>query len=278
MELLIYLFSAAVLIAATLASIAIWAPRVTYTRFAALVVALLFIPLGYVQLIEMLSKPKPVSHEWYDNDVDKAEILGVSLEEGQAIYLWLRLDGAVMPRYYVMPWAQSTAEELEDAVEEAARKNGTIILRQPFYRRSFLETGQMNVEVVLPTLPNHRRSRRKFSTHARRPKKASRRRRGEKGISITLVSYIRAFLLWAAMTFTVPSHAQDAPEVGDRLGDWVFNCRALSATETIYGVSPGISDTRTKNQIMQLTVQNPPMAQPRPFSSSCRKACILPTT
>lgn len=154
MELLIYLFSAAVLIAATLASIAIWAPRVTYTRFAALVAALLFIPLAYVQLIEMLSKPKPVSHEWYDNDVDKAEILGVSLEEGEAIYLWLRLDGAVMPRYYVMPWAQSTAEELEDAIEEAARKNGTVILSQPFYRRSFLETGQMNVEVVLPSLPN----------------------------------------------------------------------------------------------------------------------------
>ncbi|MFT6580752.1 MAG: hypothetical protein ACJAU6_001181 [Alphaproteobacteria bacterium] len=154
MDLLIYLFGGVVLIATTLASIAIWAPRVTYTRIAALVVALAFIPLAYVQLIEMLSKPKPITHEWYDNEVEKAEVLSVSLEEGQAIYLWLRLDGAVQPRYYVMPWAQSTAEELEDAVEEAARKNGTVILRQPFYRRSFDEGGQMNVEVVLPSLPS----------------------------------------------------------------------------------------------------------------------------
>lgn len=153
MELLIYLFSAAVLIAFILASIAIWAPRVTYTRVAALIIALLFIPLAYIQMIEMLSNPKPVTHEWYDSDVEKAEVLGVSLEEGKAIYLWLRLDGAIQPRYYVMPWAQSTAEELEDAVEDAARKNGTVILRQPFYRRSFDEGGEMNVEVVLPSLP-----------------------------------------------------------------------------------------------------------------------------
>lgn len=154
MDLLIYLFAAVVLIAAILASIAIWAPRVTFTRIVALVVALAFIPLAYIQMIEMLSKPKPVTHEWYDNKVEKAEVLSVSLDEGQAIYLWLRLDDAVQPRYYVMPWAQSTAEELEDAIEEAARKNGTVILRKPFYRRSFDEAGQMNVEVVLPSLPN----------------------------------------------------------------------------------------------------------------------------
>ncbi|MBT5109840.1 MAG: hypothetical protein HOM25_14260 [Rhodospirillaceae bacterium] len=72
---------------------------------------------------------------------------------------------------------------------------------------------------------------------------------------MTLVSYSRAFLLLAAMTVAVPAHAQDAPKVGDRLGDWVFNCRALSATQTICGVSQGLSDTKTKNQIMQLTVQ-----------------------
>ena len=81
-------------------------------------------------------------------------VTGVDVSRDSFTRPRIRLDGAVMPRYYVMPWAQSTAEELEDAVEEAARKNGTVILRQPFYRRSFLETGQMNVEVVLPSLPN----------------------------------------------------------------------------------------------------------------------------
>lgn len=153
MESVIYLYAGGVLIAAILASIAIWAPRVTRTRVIALIVAILFIPLGYIQLVEMLSKPKPATHEWFKRDAGKAEVLSVSFNEGRAIYLWLRVDGALEPSYYVLPWAQNTAEQLEDAIEDASRRNGTVILKQPFFRRSFDEAGEMNVEVVLPELP-----------------------------------------------------------------------------------------------------------------------------
>ena len=49
--------------------------------------------------------------------------------------------------------------------------------------------------------------------------------------------------------------AQNAPKVGDRIGDWVFNCRALSATETVCAVTQGIADAKTKKQVLRLTVQ-----------------------
>jgi len=90
MDILFFIFAGATGIAAALASIAIWAPRPTRVRLVALTITLLFLPVVYVQLIEMLSRPKPMSFEWYQRNEAKAELLGISLDEGQSIYLWLR--------------------------------------------------------------------------------------------------------------------------------------------------------------------------------------------
>jgi hypothetical protein len=51
MDTLIYLFITATLIAAALASLAIWAPRRTWVRVSALAVAALLIPVSYVQFV-----------------------------------------------------------------------------------------------------------------------------------------------------------------------------------------------------------------------------------
>ena len=153
MDILFYAFAGAIGIAAALASLAIWAPRPTRVRVAALAITMLFLPVAYVQLIEMLSKPKPMSFEWYQRNTTEAELLSISLDEGKAIYLWLRLVGSIEPRYYKVPWNLKLAEKLEDAVDDAVRKNSTIVLKNPFYRKSFEEWGDLNVDIIPPPMP-----------------------------------------------------------------------------------------------------------------------------
>lgn len=150
MDVIIYLFAAAIGIAALLASIAIWAPRRTWIRVAAVAVMALFMPLAYAQLTGLLSKPKPMDFAWFERNVKRAEVLAISLHEGSAIYLWLRLDGALEPRYYMLPWRQRLAENLEDAVDGVAKSKGSIILQRPFSRQGFDEHGTLNVEIVPP--------------------------------------------------------------------------------------------------------------------------------
>ncbi len=153
MDILFYVLAGATGIAAALASIAIWAPRPTRVRVLAVVITALFIPVVYVQLLEMLSKPKPMSFEWYERNMKKAVVLGISLHEKESIYLWLRPAGSFEPRYYVVPWNLKLAERLEDAVDQAVRGNSTIVLEDPFSRRSLEEWGNLNIEIIPPPVP-----------------------------------------------------------------------------------------------------------------------------
>jgi hypothetical protein len=131
--------------------------EVVPSPIAALAITMLFLPVVYVQLIEMLSKPKPMSFEWYQRNTSEAELLGISLDEGRAIYLWLRLVGSTEPRYYKVPWNLRLAEKLEDAVDDAVRENSTIVLKNPFYRKSLDEWGDLNVDIIPPPLPPQKR-------------------------------------------------------------------------------------------------------------------------
>ena len=150
MDILVYLFGALIAVGAGLASLAIWAPRLARVRIAALVITALFLPLGYVQYVELLSKPKPKNFEWFQRNVEEAEILGVSLKEGEAIYMWLRLDGAIEPRYYVFPWDLKLAERLEEDVYSAIGRNSKLIIKNPFERRMGDNLGDLNLKIVPP--------------------------------------------------------------------------------------------------------------------------------
>ena len=119
MDILFSFFAAAMGIAAALASIAMRAPRPARVRILAVTMTLLFIPVAYVELAELLSKPKLKSFEWYYRNTDKAILLGTTLDEGKAIYLWLRLDGSLELRNYKIPWNLRLAEKLEEAYEDA---------------------------------------------------------------------------------------------------------------------------------------------------------------
>jgi hypothetical protein len=127
-----FLFALAVILAATLASIAIWAPRRLLVRAGALACAVLFMPLAYAGFSDLLSRPKPISLEWWQAQSDDATVLSAQLREPESLYLWLQLTGEPEPRAYRMPWTQNMAEQLQQALEQA-EKNGTQArMRLPF--------------------------------------------------------------------------------------------------------------------------------------------------
>lgn len=150
---LLYLFVVSLFIAALLAAVAIWAPRIARVRLAALGLAALFIPIGYLHAVELLSRPKPMSFEWFQRDVELAQVLGASFDEGRAIYLWLRVEHEIEPRYYVLPWRQEAAQKLEDLIDNAIRHNSTVVMKKPFFRKSLEELGDLNAHIVPPKLP-----------------------------------------------------------------------------------------------------------------------------
>lgn len=126
------LFIVALVLAAALASISVWAPRKVWVRTSAIVIACLFLPLAYAGLADLLSKPKPVNLEWAHRNVPEATVLAAQLKENQGIYLWLKFDGADEPRSYVLPWDRNVAEQLQKGMREAeANKNG-LRMKLPF--------------------------------------------------------------------------------------------------------------------------------------------------
>jgi hypothetical protein len=129
---LLPLFAVTVLLAAGLATVCIWAPRRLAAKLAALVLAFAFMPTAYAAMINLLSKPKPVQLEWWLAHAAEATVLGSSLQEDQAIYLWLQVDGTAEPRAYVLPWDQRLAEQLQHAAREAQEQQSGVRMKLPF--------------------------------------------------------------------------------------------------------------------------------------------------
>lgn len=150
---LFIIFVALLSISALLASITIWSHRRVSIRTGAVVLTALFIPIAYVGITELLSQPKPMQHEWFKRHVDEATLLGVSVREGEAIYLWLRLDDSLEPRYYVLPWQQQLAEKLQNIVDEAIRDGAAVVISEPFSRQSYDNLGDMNMRIIRPPQP-----------------------------------------------------------------------------------------------------------------------------
>ena len=122
----------ATLLLVGLASISIWAPRRLAAKLLALTLAFAFMPASYAAMVALLSMPKPTSFEWWLSKADEATVLGSSVKEGEAIYLWLQLDDAPEPRAYVLPWDKRLAEQLQAAAREAEDQQSGIRMRLPF--------------------------------------------------------------------------------------------------------------------------------------------------
>jgi hypothetical protein len=126
------LFVLGAALAALLSLISIWAPRRLAIKGAALATAVLFLPVSYAALVDLLSKPKPVDLEWWQTDAAEAEVVASRLVEDQAIYLWLQLPGVAEPRAYALPWDRASAEQLQQAMREAEQQGGRVRMRLPF--------------------------------------------------------------------------------------------------------------------------------------------------
>lgn len=150
MDVMFYLFACLVALVAGLASIAIWSPARTWIRTAALCAAIAILPLAYTVQASLLSKPKPKSLAWFERNVKTAELLGASFAEGKAMYLWLRLDNASEPRYFVLPWHKESAQKLEEVMEAAVRTKAGIMIIKPFDDDPYAQNGQLNIKIVPP--------------------------------------------------------------------------------------------------------------------------------
>jgi hypothetical protein len=129
---LTYLFAALAVTAGLVTSISIWAPRRLWLKLTALGAAALFMPLGYLSLAHLLSRPKPVALEWWLAQAPSATVLGSSMRENEAIYVWLQLEQVAEPRAYALPWNRDLAEQLQTAQREAEEQQSQVRMRLPF--------------------------------------------------------------------------------------------------------------------------------------------------
>ena len=106
MDHMIYFFAAAVLLAAVLASISIWSPKKLWIRGASVIATAVLIVVSFIRFSDLLSRSKPIHLEWAMRTVGEENVLGASAREGEAIFVWLKIEGIDEPRTYKMPWSQ----------------------------------------------------------------------------------------------------------------------------------------------------------------------------
>ena len=134
MDYLIYLYTSTVIIAAALASIAVWAPRGLWLKLSALGLSGLMMATAYTGLVNLLGRPKPVNLEWMLAAVPDATVLGATMRENEAIYLWLKFKDNPEPQSYVLPWNLEQAKELQEAMRQARGRGTKVRMRKPFER------------------------------------------------------------------------------------------------------------------------------------------------
>lgn len=89
----------------------------TWQRAVAASLFVLLVGVVYAGSIEFLGRPKPIRLEW--RNVAEAEVLGSSIRENEAIYVWLQSDEDPEPRVYALPWSMEAAQGLQAAMEES---------------------------------------------------------------------------------------------------------------------------------------------------------------
>ena len=93
-----------------------------WQRTASAALFVMLVAVVYGGSAELLGRPKPLRLEW--RDAQKAQVLGSSMRENDAIYLWLQFDDGSEPRAYRLPWSIQTAPQLQTATQEG-EANGT---------------------------------------------------------------------------------------------------------------------------------------------------------
>ena len=121
-------------LAAVLCSIAIWAPRSVKIKLVALGCTAMFLPIGYVGLNDILSRPKPMQLETLHSQIENVEVVSAMMKEDEGIYLWLQLPEVSEPRSYKLPWTDEAAKQLHKAQQEAEANGTQVQMKKPFER------------------------------------------------------------------------------------------------------------------------------------------------
>lgn len=131
MQDLTYHFIVLVVLAAGLAAVAISAPRPLWVRASSLGLAALFMVVSYASLANLLGQPKPLALEWRQAAIVEAEVLGASIREGEAIYVWIATEDRDEPQSYRLPWNRDHALSLQAAQREAGEQGQGVRLQLP---------------------------------------------------------------------------------------------------------------------------------------------------
>ena len=76
-----------------------------------------------------MALPSSIASAEIDND---AIVLAATIEEGNAIYLWLREPEHRKPHYYSMDWDHDAAVALKKAMAQSLRDNSTVMMTPQF--------------------------------------------------------------------------------------------------------------------------------------------------
>jgi len=137
-----------VLLGCLLATIAIWSRRRLVVRIAAVLGLVALVTLNYGALVNLLGRPQPIESFAGAPIVSDAVVIAASVEEGAAIYLWLRHANESQPHYYRMDWSQEAAVALKKAMDRSLRENSTVMMNHNY--ESSLETGKEPLFYALP--------------------------------------------------------------------------------------------------------------------------------
>lgn len=107
------------LLMAAQALIAVWSRRDTVGRFAVVILFVLGLVIFPSGAIELLGWHKPLWAAW--RIPQESRVLAQKVIRGEGIYLYLDVGGAE-PRAVRLPWSDRTAERLQKALRESARR------------------------------------------------------------------------------------------------------------------------------------------------------------
>lgn len=129
---LLYPFAILIAIGTGLAGLTIWSRRMLWAKLSAIGLTVMLFAGGYVTMVELLGRPKPIEVEWAGHDLGKARVIAAEMREDVAIYLWLGVEGTDAPVSYVLPWSRQAAEQLNGALRDAEEQGGEVEMREPF--------------------------------------------------------------------------------------------------------------------------------------------------
>ena len=129
MELVTVLFLLTFCLVVVLAWTVIRSPGRLWRKVAALVALAFLIPLIYIDVVELLGRPKPTTMAWIEDLREEMVLVGADIREGQAIYLWVRPKGAGEPRAYVLDWDADTAVRLKETADLAEDMATNVMVR-----------------------------------------------------------------------------------------------------------------------------------------------------